>query len=324
MKCPKCNTNHPKKYGQRCNCGYTFVFNPERDHGWTDGKFLALLNRASHNGTYYYTKNQLLTYARKKKKLSAVNVLGLLVMTAGTGFFLSAVLQSGFLGIFISVIVLGGTLLFKTKMQSKPLTEQQLDSMITKWLIFRRTINKLVHKPALHTPPPEWNEKDIYDYGVEKILIVQHDVLVDVLVLNKLHTEQRMLIMSAGGYPEYLIPRLKKIVAEHPSPLIMALHDTLTEEQGRRFIAGIRDKFNLGQSKILDLGLYQENAEYLFKATKTKREKMTSHIPADYVPYPLLSSLLLLSVERNAVFADILEEVTSGRFEGSDAMGSFG
>ena len=59
MKCPNCATNHLRgKQGMQCKCGYQFVFDPKR-HGLTDGKFLSHVRRASRNGTYFFTENQL-------------------------------------------------------------------------------------------------------------------------------------------------------------------------------------------------------------------------------------------------------------------------
>ncbi len=43
MRCPECGHNHPKKEGKICGgCRYEFVFRPDEDKGWTDGKFLVL------------------------------------------------------------------------------------------------------------------------------------------------------------------------------------------------------------------------------------------------------------------------------------------
>ena len=62
-----------------------------------------------------------------------------------------------------------------------------------KWVGVQGPIEKMIETPRLGTPPPEFEEPDLYDYGVERILVVQHDLLVDLFVLNGLHAEQRML-----------------------------------------------------------------------------------------------------------------------------------
>lgn len=58
MKCPKCSSNHKRKSGMRCDCGYQFVFDPKVDK-IADGKFAAALSKASANDTNYFTQNQL-------------------------------------------------------------------------------------------------------------------------------------------------------------------------------------------------------------------------------------------------------------------------
>jgi hypothetical protein len=322
MKCPKCGNNHSKKSGQTCRCGYEFVFNPQIDHGWTDGKFLALIKRASHNGTYYFTKNQLLTYSRKSRKAASLPLAAIIIPAIIAGIFVAAFSKQPILGIIAGIVVFLVSAV--CRLQTMKLSRRKLETLIDKWLNSDRKIDKLLVEPTLQTPPPEWKEKDIYDYGVEKILITQHDLQVDSLVRNNFHTEQKMLVISANGYPQYILPRLKKILTGNPAIKIYALHDTMTESEGQTFISRIRDIFECDKHEIIDLGLYQKNVELIFKALKSKPENSNEDIPLDFIPFPLLSTLLVLSMKNNAVFAYILEEAARGTYAGPDSTGSFG
>lgn len=322
MKCPKCSNNHSKKAGQTCRCGYEFVFNPQSDHGWTDGKFLSLIKHASHNDTYYFTKNQLLTYARKKRKLTSLPLVNIIIPSIVAGVFVSAFSKQPIFGIIVGIVVL----LFSAayKLQSLKLSKERLDLMLDRWISSKQKIDKLITKPTLQTPPPEWEEKDIYEYGVEKILITQHDLHVDSLVINNFHTEQRMLVISAKGYPKYIQSKLEKILSDNPEIKVYVLHDTMSESEGQAFISKVCDRFKCKNHEIIDLGLYKKNTELIFKAAKSKPENANADIPLDYIPFPLLSTLLVLSIENSGVFADILEEAARGTYAGPDSVGSFG
>ena len=83
MKCPSCGGNHRYRDGMVCSCGYRFTLDPKRDQ-LTDGRFVALVNIASGNDTYYFTKNQLAAaYCRREVK--GRGWLALVVMLFGFG-----------------------------------------------------------------------------------------------------------------------------------------------------------------------------------------------------------------------------------------------
>lgn len=107
----------------------------------------------------------------------------------------------------------------------------------------------------LAEPPPDWPESDIYDYGVEGILIVGRPLLVDLFVLNGFHTENRMLVVSECGYPDYLVPHANRIVSEQPDVPVYVLHDSTpngTQMARRLTVSRI---FDLQGHAITDLGL---------------------------------------------------------------------
>jgi len=71
-------------------------------------------------------------------------------------------------------------------------------------------------KAALHQPPPDFTEPDIYDYGVESILVVDRDILVDVFVKNGFHAQQHVLVISINRYPAYLLAEARKALDANP------------------------------------------------------------------------------------------------------------
>jgi hypothetical protein len=124
-------------------------------------------------------------------------------------------------------------------------------------------IERLVDSPRLSAPPPPAPEPDVYDYGVERILIVEHDRLVDSLVLSGDHAELRALVLSESGYPRYLVDRARKLLLERPDLPVVILHDAT--EAGRKMNARLQSSglLPLRGRKITDAGLFPNQAARL-------------------------------------------------------------
>ena len=91
--CPKCGVNNKYRDGMVCaSCRYHFTLDPKSD-GMADARFLAILDGATGNDTYYITENQLYTaYCRKNY----------------AGPFIPGVLACGFFGVAIGLYFFGG------------------------------------------------------------------------------------------------------------------------------------------------------------------------------------------------------------------------
>ena len=60
-------------------------------------------------------------------------------------------------------------------------------------------LEKLLEGRKLEAPPPDWKEEDVYDYGAERVLVVDDDALVDFFVLNDFHAQQRCPPSAPSG-----------------------------------------------------------------------------------------------------------------------------
>jgi hypothetical protein len=59
--------------------------------------------------------------------------------------------------------------------------QEEFWRIVKKWEEKKGALAGMLVKPSLHQPPPEFQESDIYDYGVERIIIVERPILVDLL-----------------------------------------------------------------------------------------------------------------------------------------------
>lgn len=113
----------------------------------------------------------------------------------------------------------------------------------------------LLLRPSLHEPPPDFPEKDLFDYGVERIIIVERPLLVDLLVKNGFHIDQNALVFSRDGYPAYILQRARKMIKEVPSLPVYLLHDA--SEVGM----AMSRKNKLLRCTVVDLGIKPEHLE---------------------------------------------------------------
>ncbi|MFC1849328.1 hypothetical protein ACFL27_03880 [candidate division CSSED10-310 bacterium] len=309
MKCPKCNANHLRRSGFMCSCGYHFVFDPKDRFHMTDGKFVALINTVSANKSYCFTQNQLyaryckVVMSKRQKAYWGCFVMALLIL------IVALVIGSLFpFAIFVVLAVVIG--LVMRVQHSKPPTPKELNELLTKWTAGGNEITMLLKSPGLSTPPPAWQEPDIYDYGVERILYVQRDILVDLFVKNGFHAEQRALIVSMTGYPTYLKPHIKKVLQESPDLPVFLLHDSTSS--GQNMIKSIkRADSSLKDHPIIDVGLFPADVKLLKTLHCVRPDRTSFGVPVDYIRYETLARALADAMNKKVTFHNLITR--SGR-----------
>ena len=291
MKCPNCAYNHPAKNGMTCGkCAYIFTFNPKTSSnlGMTDGRFLAAIRSASQNGVSYFTKNQLYAaYCRRQKRARAPSIIGVIV-----ALVIAIVMWNRNAGVAVVLPVMFAVLLIWSMFRPPHvLTLKSFLGMIDRWLRAGKPIDKMIQQPTLHQPPPDWSETDIYDYGVERILIVQRDELVDLMVLNNVHAEQRMLVISETGYPQYLMPHAKRVLEERDDLPVFLLHDADARGTSMRSrIASLN--LPIKDENVIDLGMSADDFKQLKRTQSFDRNNRQRELPVD----ALGTSFLLLGL----------------------------
>jgi hypothetical protein len=286
MKCPSCGTRWKHADGMMCGCGYQFVFDPKTE-GLADGRFAAVLRRASANGTRYFTVNQLYSEFARRSRPSAVGPF----VAAGLAslLLLGALLYQRWglaaLGVLFTLLLVGVGV---ARQRARPMPKERFDQLLARWIAAKGHPDRLITTPRLDTPPPEWAEHDMYDYGVRCILLVDRPEIVDLLVLNGLHTQEGALVLSMDGYPQYLTDRAEGLLAQYPDLPVYLLHDATSAgiAAAQRFHA--RPSLPVEPERVIDLGLYPSDTRHFRRLKQLGLGSGNEQAPLDLLPYPTL------------------------------------
>ena len=324
MKCPECEKNHKYSAGMRCSCGYQFRLDPKID-GFSDNKMLALIRRASAHDTYYFTKNQLYAQYCRMEYRSLWIPLILSAVLISLGLYLCFLADIRDRWVFGGTAVVAGlfALMFaEDRHRSKPSTPT-LDNALEKWRRNRAdTLERMLTEPTLHQPPPEWKEPDIYDYGVERILIVEHDLLVDLFVKNGFHAEQRTLVLSQNGYPSYLVGHAKRMLDENPELPVFLLHDAT--EQGEQMQEQLlaRGDLPIAGRHVIDMGLFPQDVAKLRRLRFMRPKEHEYRLPVDILAYSFLATGLGSALADELTLAQVADQLQQSG--GTNDSSSFG
>jgi hypothetical protein len=307
MKCPKCSNKQRRgKEGMVCkSCSYEFVFDPKVDTinpstPLHDHLFKKIINHASANETYHFTENQFYSSARHFGQASLLGCA--IVFFAAIALFLAGVIfqitPAALLGgFFLFVISIGTTVNF---LRGKGPKRKHWDRLVRKWLKYEHQIRGLITSPALTRPPPQWQEKDIYDYGVSGIILCDRPETVDWLVYNQFHTQTNTLILTAEGYPTYLINLAESLLADTPDLPVWLLHDPGTAPES------MKRKCTLPITQFIDLGLDSETLSRLTILKKRFSSRDRATLALDAIPYRTLSAALTHCIATGVLLGSIL------------------
>ncbi|CAK8719971.1 hypothetical protein KKHLCK_09155 [Candidatus Electrothrix laxa] len=307
MKCPKCGVEQKKDGEIRCCCGYQFIFNAGNAQGMTDAKFFNLLRGAGENGRFYFTFPQLYSAwcqqdAEERnsllwKRLAVVDIF--LLTLCALCFFLF-----GWIGGLVSLILLVVPwLLIRQYRRQLPPDLGTLKTLLKQWQAGHGGGDEmLLLRPSLHEPPPDFPEKDLFDYGVERIIIVERPLLVDLLVKNGFHIDQNALVFSRDGYPAYILQRARKMIKEVPSLPVYLLHDA--SEVGM----AMSRKNKLLRCTVVDLGIKPEHLEKMHFLNALQLQRKGWKAPLDILPYPILAAICGTAIREKSTLLEVLEQ----------------
>ncbi|CAK8725428.1 hypothetical protein GMJAKD_16440 [Candidatus Electrothrix aarhusensis] len=307
MKCPECGVEQKKDVERRCRCGYQFIFHARNAQGMTDAKFFNLLRRAGGNGQFYFSFPQL--YSAWCQQDAEERIYLLRKKLAGVGVFLLTLcifffLLFGWIGGVLSLILLVGPwLLIRQYRRQLPPDLGTLKILLKQWQAGHGGGDEmLLIRPSLHEPPLDFSEKDLFDYGVERIIIVERPLLVDLLVKNGFHADQNALIFSRDGYPAYIVQRAQEILKERSLLPIYLLHDA--SETGM----AMSEKNKLSGRTVIDLGIRPEHLEKMHFLYALQLQRNGYKAPLDILPYPVLATICGEAVRKNSTLLEVLEQ----------------
>ncbi|MEO2034160.1 MAG: hypothetical protein ABGZ35_18960, partial [Planctomycetaceae bacterium] len=295
----------------------------------TDGKFVACIKSASQNGTQWFTENQL--YAVFCRRMSRPQYKYALVGLAPMGIALGIIMVGDHTTLPYVLPLIAGTLVLTSVLAIacyflRPTVERsRFDSHLKLWKNRKGSKDfKLLTKPALKKPPPEWTEPDIYDYGVERILIVERDILVDLFVRNGFHAEQRMLVLSESGYPSYMAPVARKLMDERADLPVFLLHDATAHGVGMEQRIRSGDLLPLRDHPLTDLGLFPADFEKLKRTNAYDVANKERALPADALMFPFLIMGMGSAFTHGDTFSTLLAQDTAYSSGGSSGSGGCG
>ncbi|PKL75237.1 MAG: hypothetical protein CVV27_16405 [Candidatus Melainabacteria bacterium HGW-Melainabacteria-1] len=310
MKCLKCSKNslYKERIGGKCSgCGQEFVFEPKRGDVFTDTGFNKALELVSDKGSLSWQPRQLfyeLARMRMKRPGAVASKLG---ATIGVGFF------GLFLGIFwtifwsglfrqragfwvaeaVYLLVWAGILTWvwkKTDPTLLTLKTADFDKGLSSWKRVYTLPTGLMNRPQA-LPKARASEKDVLDYDVERAIVCDHQEVVDFLLANNFHIEQKCAILTYGGYPPDSFEAVRQMLRRNPQLNVFVLHNA--SANGCRIyqdLTSSREWFP-GSKRVFDIGLHPRHA----KAFKGQWQKATNH---QIQPIPGLSPEELKWLER--------------------------
>lgn len=307
MKCPECSNTQKAREGKTCTrCGYKHVLT-KKDDSITDAQFKAILRSVSAGDTQYFTFDQLYArYCRGRSSLVAAVVetvvlglgrFGLVVMVISAMIALFGFVTSSGLWIFIGLgsfllgVVLnrsGREYIEREPSHRAPASSGLLHSYVRRWEDAGRGIPLLLRSPSLGTPPSGYREADLFDYGVERIIIVERDILVDLFVKNGVHAEQKALVIAESGYPRYLLPHAERILEQRPDLPIVLLHDSTAHGVGMAERLRKSTLLPLGERKFIDAGLYPKQVKGIKSLDAVVPESTGYAVAVDMLPFAVM------------------------------------
>lgn len=323
MKCPQCDRNQRRgREGMTCNsCSYQFLFDPKKDRLSTnvnlhDALFEKIIRHANADGTYGVTANQLFSSARQFGKTS--HGCCLVVVIVLIAFLVLIILGIDRPGPFLSVGLAAVFLLIgSSRLGPKGPKRKNWDRLVARWQKAGRDIPGLIASPALQNPPPDWEEKDIYDYGVSALLLCDRPETVDLLVLNQFHTQTNTLILTASGYPSYLLEKADDLLTRSPDLPVYLLHDPGSDPET------MKKQSPLVIRETIDLGLAGHALSRIALLRKRFKARELPSLPLDVIPFRILSGALAYCLTHGVVLGAVLG-TADGSGGGSDTDVSFG
>ncbi|WLE97042.1 MAG: hypothetical protein QTN59_20495 [Candidatus Electrothrix communis] len=307
MKCPECGVEQKKDGELRCCCGYQFIFHAGNAQDMTDAKFFNLLRRAGGNGRFYFTFPQL--YSAWCEQDAGERIFLLRKKIAGVGGLLLILciycfLLFGWIGGLLSLVLLVGPwLLIRQYRRQLPPDLGNLKKLVRQWQAGHGGGDEmLLLRPSLHEPPPDFSEKDLFDYGVERIIIVERPLLVDLLVKNGFHADQNALVFSRDGYPAYIVQRAQKVLKERDSLPVYLLHDA--SEAGM----AMSQKTKMSGHAVIDLGIRPEHLERMHFLNALQLWRKGYKAPLDILPYPVLATICGEALREKRTVLEVLEQ----------------
>jgi hypothetical protein len=232
MKCLRCGTQNDYRdrqggaRGSCASCGKPFAFEPREDDPITDGAFNSAIAAVSDDGRLAWLDRHLYyEVARRVRRRRLFHRL--------------------------------------TRRARVSLDHDRYSLLFARWVATYGEPPGLLKPNAFAVDIRRADRaEDAADYGFDRLLVCDSDDIVDVLLANSFHADNRCAVLSVTGYPswayELLMPRLRAA----PPAIVAVVHDSDVEgcrlgarvKSGPHWFAGVKDL------DVVDAGLRPADA----------------------------------------------------------------
>lgn len=221
MRCPDCQHDQKYRDGTRCGqCGYQFVFR-KRDDKISDLALRQIIQRLSDHGQYAFTATQLALeicrYWRERQ-----HWIGSMIFVIVIALVLFFVTQRWGLSVSILVISLG-VMLGWSQWKKTALPFHKAHTLIHRYHRIH-SLAGLADGMALQQPTAIIDLQELH-YAPERILVVERNDLVDMLIRNRFHLTSKTIVLSRFGYPEWVAKACLNVLRRYPNTPIQLVHD---------------------------------------------------------------------------------------------------
>lgn len=300
----------------------TVIFDPKTT-GLNDQEFRTLTEEMRGTGDTYYTANQLYSSYLGTGKVSCMTRFLLFIVVVVSAVLIINVnyVKNNYLGssVYIDMGIIAAfaaamTGLFTLKDKPK-VSYEEFEQLLQSWLKHYPVPN-LLTKPSLQEAPANpFGESDLYDYGVESILVVDKDIYVDLFVKNNYQAEWKSVIISQNAYPSYLIAKVQKILNDKPTIKLQYLHDSTSNQFDMRKKL---DQFLRIPDSVeeVDLGLSEadSNTNDILKT----RSAENKGLQIDHIPPARLAQTMGVAIISGLVLGEVLRSYGNSSDGGSD------
>jgi hypothetical protein len=140
--------------------------------------------------------------------------------------------------------------------------EDQVSSAIARYIGAHPLEGMATGKRLLHNGDAGWDET-LFEHAPQGILIVERDDMAEMLILNRFHLDNKILVVSANKYPDRAFKACRRILDKWPDVPVSVIHDA--SKKGHRLRNDLLNDpaWELKGRKIQDLGLHPHDVDRL-------------------------------------------------------------
>ena len=200
---------------------------------------------------------------------------------------------------------------------TRAVTSAQLDAALVDLERMRvahaTTFAAMLTGPALSAAgTQQWPEPDIYDYGAERIVVVDEPLAVDLLVDARVHVTAKAIVVDRHGYPAQIMEFARALVIARPDVPVMVLHASGIEVEAvvnaARRLVGVT-------GTVTDLGLARDFAK---RHRALRWARRLPSVPLDALPRWMLGRAVVAALTSDRTLDSVLVDDDGTSAEHSD------